>query len=165
MNTSLPDDKYRDSHYLYPGGIFVDKAPHIVTTILGSCVAVCLWDPVLKFGGINHYMLPLWNGEGIPAPRYGNIAIKKLVEKMLTLGSARKNLKAKIFGGACTGRSNKGFLNVGARNIMIAQDILIEENVPVLASDVGGEVGRRLLFFTDSGLVRVRKVAKTGSFQ
>ncbi len=59
-----------NTHYLHPGNLFAHRTPHIVTTILGSCVAVCLWDPINNIGGINHYMLPLWNGEGLPVPKY-----------------------------------------------------------------------------------------------
>jgi len=87
------------THYLYPAALFAEEDPHLVDTILGSCVAVCLFDPVKKIGGINHYMLPFWNGTGLASPKYGNIAIQKLVEKMLSLGAKKENLQAKIFGG------------------------------------------------------------------
>ena len=86
-------------HYLYPGDIFVNLSPHSITTVLGSCIAVCMYDYKLKIGGMNHYLLPFWNGEGLASPRYGNIAIPKLIEKLLSLGSERKNLRAKVFGG------------------------------------------------------------------
>ena len=69
--------------FIYPGNLEVSVKPIMFTTILGSCVAVCIWDNKLKFGGMNHFMLPLWNGEGLASPKYGNIAIDKLVKKML----------------------------------------------------------------------------------
>ena len=69
-------------HYLYPGALFINKRAYYVTTILGSCVAVCIYDRRLKIGGINHYLLPLWNGDGLPSPKFGNIAIKQLISKM-----------------------------------------------------------------------------------
>src|SRR5688572_13771956 len=87
-------------YYLFPSTIFAELLPHQVKTILGSCVAVCLFDQVLNYGGINHYMLPWWNGNGMPSPKYGDIAIERLIDKMLFLGSQKKNLVAKIFGGA-----------------------------------------------------------------
>src|SRR5512133_3111807 len=87
-------------HYLYPATLFASREPHIINTILGSCVAVCMWDNVLGYGGINHYMLPLWNGKGLASPKYGNIAIRKLYEKMIDLGCSSMNLNAKVFGGA-----------------------------------------------------------------
>ncbi|HEX2974864.1 MAG TPA: chemotaxis protein CheD, partial [Bacteroidales bacterium] len=58
------------SHFLYPSTLFVSREPVIVNTILGSCVAVCLYDTLLKYGGINHYMLPLWNGQGLASPKF-----------------------------------------------------------------------------------------------
>ena len=87
------------SHFLYPSAIFASPEPYVIKTILGSCVAVCFWDRVLKIGGMCHYMLPFWNGEGLASPKYGNIAIEKLLEKMYALGSNRFNIVAKVFGG------------------------------------------------------------------
>jgi chemotaxis protein CheD len=151
-----------NGHFLHTSAIFVKRGDHRVITVLGSCIAVCLWDPVLKLGGMNHYMLPLWNGEGLPSPRYGNIAITKLIEKMLSLGSQKASLKAKIFGGASSASFNsKGLVSVGDRNIMLARDILGDERIPILGSDVGGKFGRKVIFFTDSGSVLVRKLKRS----
>jgi GGDEF domain-containing protein/chemotaxis receptor (MCP) glutamine deamidase CheD len=112
MDASLPEL----SHYLYPGGIFAaDPRPHRVTTVLGSCVSVCLWDRVRGVGGINHFLLPLWNGDGLPTPRYGNIAIAALIDRMLALGCSRENLRAKLFGGAAMWENPNGLLAVGER--------------------------------------------------
>ena len=86
-------------HYLYPSALFAEKAPFMVDTVLGSCVAVCLFDQQLKIGGINHFMLPLWNGNGLASPKFGNIATEKLIEKMQRNGSSLKNIVAKVFGG------------------------------------------------------------------
>ena len=150
-----------NGHYLHPGNLFANRSPHIVTTILGSCVAVCLFDPINKMGGINHYMLPLWNGEGLPVPRFGNVAIKKLIEKMEQLGSNKKHLKAKVFGGSAIHETASGLLNVGERNIVIARDMLAEERIPIISSDLGGSRGRRLLFDTGSGMVKMRYIKKS----
>lgn len=145
--------------YLHPSNLFVNKKPHIVSTVLGSCVSVCLWDQTVRAGGINHYMLPLWNGEGLQSPRYGNIAIAKLIEKMLSIGCKRSNLKAKVFGGASINQVADGnFLNIGERNIIIARDVLAEEGVSIVSSDVGGKYGRRLIFFTETGKVKIKIV-------
>ncbi len=149
------------THYLYPGTIYAGKGECTVSTILGSCVSVCLWDPVLKAGGINHYMLALWNGEGLPSPKYGNIAITKLIEKMLRLGSRKEDLKAKVFGGGEVLESSRGILNISKRNINLAKEMLHNEDIPVIASDVGGKLGRKLMFHTGSGSVIVRKIKKT----
>lgn len=155
-----PSEKF----YLHPGNIFASEEPHIVTTILGSCVGVCLWDPVHKRGGINHYLLPLWNGDGLPIPKFGNIAIKRLIEKMEEMGSGKRLLKAKLFGGSAINTNEgpgSGLLNVGKRNIEIARDVLGDEGIPIVGEDTGGPLGRRLLFNTESGKVRMKLIQKT----
>ena len=141
-------------HFLYPSTFFASKDPYVVKTILGSCVAICLWDPVTKIGGINHYMLPNWSGNDLASPKYGNIAIDKLLERMAQLGAKRENLKAKIFGGGELIESKANGAYIGERNIRVARMILEEKKIPVVASSTGGKKGRKILFFTDSGEVR-----------
>lgn len=149
------------SHYLYPASLFADKEPHVVTTILGSCVAVCLWDPVLGQGGINHYMLPLWNGQGLASPRYGNIAIERLVERLVALGSRKENLKAKVFGGGEVLDTNLDSFHIGQRNIKIAMEMLADYGIPVIAQSVGGKQGRKIEFTTSTGEVRQKYIQRT----
>lgn len=132
----------------------------MVKTILGSCVAICLWDPVAKIGGINHYMLPNWNGNDLASPKYGNIAIEKLIERMVQLGSRRENLQAKIFGGGDLIATDRSAMLIGERNIRVARIMLEEKNIPVVASSTGGRKGRKILFFTDSGEVRHKFIDK-----
>jgi chemotaxis protein CheD len=143
-----------------PGNIFAHRNEYTVTTVLGSCVSVCLWDPVRKLGGINHFMLPLWNGDGLASPRYGNIAISKLIERMLELGADRNNLKAKVFGGGDVLKVTSAFMNIGARNVVLAQDVLRDEKIPIISADTGGQNGRKLLFNTHSGIVLVKLLKK-----
>lgn len=145
------------TYYLYPGELFAHPRPHRVTTVLGSCVAVCLFDPATGIGGLNHYLLPLWNGEGLPTPRYGSVAIPRLVEKLTALGCAREKLVAKYFGGASMWQSGEGLLAVGERNIELAQTVLEELRIPVLARDVGGERGRKIVFNSGTGEVLLRR--------
>lgn len=140
--------------------LFAESGDYSVTTVLGSCVSVCLWDPAARIGGINHYLLPLWNGDGLRTPKYGNIAIPMLVEKLLQAGCARANLKAKVFGGASVLENSSGLLNVGERNIRFAEGALEEERIPVIGKDTGGTTGRKLLFLTGTGDVYVRKLNK-----
>lgn len=143
-----------EQHYLYPSALFASARPHKVVTVLGSCVSVCLWDPFLRIGGINHYMLPLWNGEGLASPKYGNIAIEKLIERMLYLGSRKSNLQAKIFGGGEVIDVNiSGRFRIGGRNIAIAKELLEEHRIPIVAQSVGGKRGRKLMFLTSTGEV------------
>ena len=148
------------AHYLYAGALFANKSPHVITTILGSCVAVCLWDPILHIGGINHYQLDLWNGCGLASPKYGNIAIQKLIEKMLRLGSEQSSLKAKVFGGAAVIGNHCNSFNIGGRNSDIALKMLHDADIPVIAKNIGGYQGRKLIFFTQTGVVMMKKVQK-----
>jgi chemotaxis protein CheD len=145
-------------YFLHSGMLFANRERHLVTTILGSCVSVCLWDPRLKIGGLNHYLLPHWNGEGLSSPKYGNIAIEKLLQLMLKLGSKKNMLKAKVFGGASTVMNSRGLLNVGERNIILARNILEDENIPILTSDVGGHFGRKIIFDTEKGSVMLKVI-------
>lgn len=151
--------EYRD-HYLYPGNIFVSADPHKVTTVLGSCVSVCLWDPTRRIGGINHFMLPLWNGDGLASPKYGNIAMDKLVDRMLGMGARIINIQAKMFGGGEVLRVTSGVLNVGERNIIYAKNRLDELKIPIVGSNVGGQTGRKLIFDTYDGSVMMKRLSK-----
>lgn len=142
-------------YFLYPSSFFVSKEPYVVKTVLGSCVAVCLWDKRQKFGGINHYMLPTWNGNDLASPKYGNIAIDKLIEKMKSLGSRTEDLQAKVFGGGELLEIGNGrpSMMIGERNIMVARTMLAEKKIPILGSSTGGRKGRKIIFFTDTGEV------------
>jgi chemotaxis protein CheD len=149
-----------EQHFLYPSALFVSAKPHKVVTVLGSCVSVCLWDPVLSIGGINHYMLPFWNGNGLASPKYGNIAIEKLIERMLLLGSSKANLRAKIFGGGEVIETNIANFRIGERNIAIAKELLDAHRIPIVAQSVGGKNGRKLMFVTATGEVFQKIIEK-----
>ncbi len=153
-------DSYQQ-HFLYPSTLYASNSPSLVTTILGSCVAVCLFDPELKIGGINHYMLPLWNGHGLASPKYGSIANEKLLEKLYHLGSKHENIIAKVFGGGEIIDNTIKQFNIGERNIIIAFEMLQRLNVPVLAKSVGGKFGRRIEYNTATGEVKHRFIERT----
>jgi len=142
-----------NKHYLYPSALFAEMESYLVDTILGSCVAVCLFDTKLMIGGINHYMLPLWNGDGLASPKFGNIAIEKLIEKMLKNGANKVNIVAKVFGGANQIYSS---MNIGERNIDIAKEILATHNIKILAENTGGLIGRKLKYNTGTGQVMMK---------
>lgn len=111
----------------------------------------------MRMSGINHYMLPLWNGEGLATPKFGNIAIEKLVAKMLAMGCRRESLAAKVFGGAnLMGSGNEVFL-IGDRNVSLAVQMLEEYGIPIVASDVGGRSGRKIILQSETGVVLVGK--------
>lgn len=149
-------------YFLLPGTIFAHHEEHVVTTILGSCVAVCLLDPYTRIGGMNHFMLPFWNGDGLPTPKYGNIALARLVERMDELGGSSGRMVAKLFGGAKLISSGAGVYPVGERNVILARKLLAEHGIPITAEDVGGESGRKVIFNTWSGEVLVGRMAGGG---
>jgi len=136
--------------FIFPGNLEVTKKPSQLTTILGSCVAVCLWDNKLQYGGMNHFMLPLWNGEGLASPKYGNIAIEKLINKMLWSGSSIENLEAKIFGGGNVLDTVNSLYNTGERNIEIAFSIINDYGITIINSSTGGKRGRKILMDTSN---------------
>ncbi|MEO7765917.1 MAG: chemotaxis protein CheD, partial [Ferruginibacter sp.] len=141
--------------------VFCSKKPHMVHTILGSCVAVSLWDQVLHFGSINHYMLP--DKEGSTSFKYGNIAIAELIKRMVGMGSVKSNIKAKIFGGSEISNSN-GIFNIGKRNIFLAQEMLKLEQIPIVSFSVGGPVGRKVIFNSATGEVLINYIKHKVNF-
>lgn len=150
-------------HFLYPSSFFVSRDAYVVKTVLGSCVSVCLYDKRLRYGGINHYMLPTWTGNDLASPKYGNIAIDKLLEKMLLMGSAKEDLVAKVFGGGelLQGPDGKpSATQIGERNIEMAKMMLKNYGIPIVSSCVGGRRGRKILFITDTGEVRHKYLDK-----
>ncbi len=149
-----------NSHFLYPSALFASQEPYIVNTILGSCVSVCLIDIKLQIGGINHYMLPFWNGQGLASPKFGNIAINKLIEKMISLGSSKHNLQAKVFGGGNIFESNLLQFQIGERNITIAHEMLMEHQIRIISSSTGGNLGRKIQFNTHTGEVIQKLIEK-----
>jgi chemotaxis protein CheD len=138
--------------YLQPGQLYASSQPSAVTTVLGSCVAICLWDPVAEVGGMNHYLLPFFAGSGRGTPRFGNVAVAQLLDRLQAAGALRGRLQAKVFGGACVleaFRAREGHL--GEKNASVAFKLLEELAIPVVSQDVGGRSGRKLIFHSDTG--------------
>lgn len=147
----------RKTHYLQPGQLLICHEPTTVTTILGSCVSVCLWDHRKGIGGINHYVLPHgYDGREL-SPRCGPIAIARLIESMRALGSSH-GLQAKLFGGAWILAAPQRADHIGALNVQVARDELARAGIPIAAEDVGGNRGRKIVFHTESGIALVRKL-------
>ena len=144
---------YLPKHLLYPADIFVVREPCLVSTVLGSCVSVCLHDPSLGYGAINHYILPHWNGYDLATMKYGNLSIIRIIEELLIFGSKYENIVAKVFGGAQVISGLSTNFHIGRRNIKLANEMLSEFKIPVLSSDVGGNRGRKIVFNTHSGEV------------
>lgn len=140
------------SYYLSPGQLFASREPTSVTTIVGSCVAICLWDPVVRAGGINHYLLPRCSKAEVAPGRFGNTAFRVLLERLVTLGAAPRWLEARMFGGAClisAFRDREGHL--GQQNVTMGIELLRSAKIRLVQQDVGGSQGRRIVFRTDDG--------------
>lgn len=151
-------DILKQEYFLYPSTLFVSKEPHVIKTVLGSCISVCLFDPQISVGGINHYMLPWWTGEGLATPKFGNIAIDVLMERVLSLGAQQNRLVAKIFGGA-EQFGTVSMYAIGRRNIEVAEKQLSQYKIPVVSSSTGGTLGRKIMFHSDTGMVQMKFLA------
>jgi len=166
-NPHLAPNRYFDRHFdreavkILPGEYYVTGQDNLIVTVLGSCVAVCLRDPIANIAGMNHFLLPQDNSSSqdmlSESARYGVFAMDILINHMLKLGALRHRLEAKVFGG---GNVLKGLTmtNVGERNAEFVLDYLKTEGIPILAQDLLDIYPRKVYFFADSGQVMVRKI-------
>ncbi len=154
---------YKDHHFQYdavkvlPGEYFVSDEDLVIMTVLGSCIAACIWDGKVRAGGMNHFMLP--DGDGLEgAGRYGSYAMELLINEMLKKGARRESMQAKIFGGA---QVMAGFttMNVGERNTKFVLDYLATERIPVVSQDVLDIHPRKVCFFPVTGKALVKRLA------
>ena len=150
-----PDTGARPQVYLNAGQLAVAAEPTAIVTILGSCVAVCLWDPSSRVAGVNHFLLP-HHVERERSPRFGNVAVPQLVDAVVRAGASRTGLVAKVFGGASVLGSIRRARRLGEENAALALHLLEEARIPVLDKDVGGERGRKLVFVSDEGTAWVK---------
>lgn len=144
------------SVYLYPGELFATSAPSVISTVLGSCVCVCLTDSVTKSGGANHFLLPHWTRGDGSSCRFGRTAMDALVARMLALGCKKGTLAARVFGGASLFEGSRDRISIGQQNVEVATHFLEDEGIPILVREVGGARGRKLVFHTETGDVFVR---------
>lgn len=154
---------YSDHHFQYdavkvlPGEYFVSGDDLIIMTVLGSCISACIWDPKIRAGGMNHFMLP--DGDSSDGfGRYGSYAMELLINEMLKKGARRETMQAKVFGGA---QVMAGFtsMNVGERNTKFVLDYLATERIPVVSQDVLDIHPRKVCFFPVSGKALVKRLA------
>ena len=145
------DDKHA-RHYLIPGKIFAAAQPFAISTIVGSGVALCLWDSAHRIGGANHFMLPEGPEDSENATRYANVANPALLQRVLDLGADRKDLEARIFGGSLPSVTfGNGGDRLGDRNVQVATHFLNMNGIRLVQTEVGGTRGRKLVFHTDDG--------------
>jgi len=147
---------------ILPGEYYVTRHVEGITTVLGSCISACIRDPVAKVGGMNHFMLPsgrdLGNSQAITsATRYGNYAMEHLINDILKYGGRRERLEVKVFGGGKV-IQDMVTMNIGERNIQFVDEYLQVEGLTILAHDVGDIYPRKVLYFPETGVVKVKKL-------
>ena len=149
---------------ILPGEYYVSMHGELISTVLGSCISACIRDVKLGIGGMNHFMLPMGDEDEhagkihlTSATRYGNFAMEMLINEILKAGGRRKSLEVKLFGG---GRvlASMSTIDIGNKNINFVHEYLHEEGLRVAAEDTGDIYPRKVLFFADSGKVRVKKL-------
>ena len=139
------------------GGLHASCKPLLLDTVLGSCIAACLYDPVSGIGGMNHFMLPEGaDPENPTSTRYGVNAMELLISHLMKLGGERRRFQAKVFGGGHVLKIRESLDGVPQRNIDFARQFLETEQIPVVKEDVGGYQQRRVLFHTHTGKVFLR---------
>lgn len=151
-----------------PGEFYVTNQNEVISTLLGSCVAACLWDPVNKVIGMNHFLLAsdqcfpkgsLFNSE---AGRYGVHAMKLLIDLMVQRGAQKENIQAKAFGGANVlnmQNTSERFMAIGEANARFIKAFLASENIPLGSSHLGGKSGRIINFHAQDYAVYMKLVA------
>ncbi len=145
---------------IHIGDFYSSKTPVIITTILGPCAAVCLFDPVNKIGGMNHILLPGDCPAGVNTgdSRYGINAMELLINQMMKLGANRNKLTAKVFGGASIISSISSEFCMGMRNIEFVVDFLLVEKIPIINYNFGGVDSRRIYYHTDTSDVLLQRI-------
>ncbi|NOX35208.1 MAG: chemotaxis protein CheD [Deltaproteobacteria bacterium] len=143
-------------YFLRPGFIYLPDRPTTISTVLGSSVAVSLYDRFLKTGGMNHFCFPYIQTREKTTALYGNIAVMTLVRMMAANGSDILNLEAQIFGGAFNPEYSKR--DIGHDNLKTARNVLGEKKIKIISEDTGGELGRKIVFNTGTYEIVILKV-------
>lgn len=156
----IPRGPLLESVYLKPGELVVAERPALVSTVLGSCVAVTLFNPRLGVGAICHAMLPL--AAGRDGFKYVDSSLLHMLAHFERLGVSKRELTVKLFGGADMFESGlpAGGGSVGRQNIQAATALLRQEGLPVVAADTGGRQGRKLLFYSHTGEVLLKRLGQ-----
>ena len=143
----------------------VSSNPNVLRTILGSCVGICIYDRMKKIGGLAHILLPNCTKDGVKE-KYADSAIPMLIAQLLKMGCTRDFMSAKIAGGASMFKfqSNFSLGQIGERNIEVTRQVLREKGIPLVAEDVGGNVGRVLDLFLEDGRMKIKAAGEEKMF-
>ena len=146
--------------FLLPGEYIISKKPQSVTTLLGSCVAVCLYSKTAQFGGINHYMLPS-SSTGERSAKYGDYAIQTLVTFLERGAGSLKGAEAMLFGGASVVGAIKSAGNIGEKNVALAKTMLKDYGIPITEEFTGGNTGLKIHYQTWDNKVNYRLIERS----
>ncbi len=161
------DSKFqKQTMNIAPGEFFASGEDIMINTVLGSCVAVALTDPSIKFSGLNHFMLTKTvDMEAIKSrekyfnlERYGVFAMEALINLLLKAGGRKSNFVAKVFGGSSVLETKSSHMEIGKENIKFALEFLKTERIPVAAEDTGGVLARKIYLDVKDFRVKVRKI-------
>jgi len=147
-------------HIVFPGQFVITSVPSLITTVLGSCVSVCLWDKKTKVAGMNHYLLPGSEVDERGNANRGHSSIRLLLRSMLNRQVQLENMEAKIFGGCNSLYKDNDCFRVCEQNILMAVEVLREYDIRIVAQHTGGNHGRKIVFNTATGKVRMRLLSK-----
>jgi len=144
----VAEDNYPQlqEYFLNAGYIFVPAVPTLISAVLGSCVAVCLWDRKRVYGGMNHFLFPTTRDPAQATAQYGNVATRALVRFFLEAGSKVKHLEAQIFGGAHPADGSSEAVRVSRENVAVARNTLMKSKIRIVSEDIGGNKGRKLVY-------------------
>jgi len=143
--------------FLSPGKVAAPATTAVIRTIVGSCVAVCLWDPERRIGGMNHFLLARPGTGATPDARFGSVATEKLINDVCRNGAVTQRLRAFVIGGGHPVDAIRA-TTIGDDNVAVALEVLCDRGVVVVRRQTGGDHGRRLLFSTGSGELIVENV-------
>jgi len=145
-------------YLLKPGFIYLPRQPTAISAVLGSSVSICLYDKKLEIGGMNHFLFPSVLPPERPTARYGNVATTALIRMMLKNGATLKTMEAQVIGGAFLPETMSR--DIGRSNLETARTMLKERKIRIISEDVGGELGRKIVFNTTNCEIAVLKVGR-----
>src|SRR5919106_3457537 len=152
----------RDMAMILPGEYYISNRPMIIYTVLGACVSACIRDPYQGISGMNHFMLPE-SCDALDDPlsqsaRYGTFAMEVLINEILRHGGRHERLEVKLFGGG--NMFGHTMADIGRTNVEFAKDYILREGLQLVGQDVGDAYPRKILYFTDTGRVLLKKITR-----
>ncbi len=141
--------------------IKISESPNVLRTILGSCIGICIYDKTTKIGGMAHIMLPRLRNSKTNHLKYADTAIPVLITEMLDKGAKKEKLVAKIIGGATMFDVSVNSImgEIGKNNVEMVKTVLKENNIKIIAEDIGGDHGRTIDFHLKNGNVKIKSLS------